>query len=285
MKKYQLVLVTTMMAIVGCTNQQFLEDGLTNNVSLAAENGFAALIEQARWGDGQAFLKLADCYRDGKGVKKDFVGMLCMVSQADEFGSIGRMKDYLKEMPEGSDFRTIFDAIEKFEDNQLEEAKAMSEQLIANGSSDGYTVQGIMALESGDSLRGLRLMEQAASQGSSLAKLILCVPEFHGGKTPDMEMLKRLSDDMPFVNIILAKIYMGEDDEKLKDESLAAHYFLKADKNACLTKRGAKWLMYYHQYVSKLPLSEKDIQRLQILAGGIDTPKEMVEVVDTVVVE
>ena len=267
MKKYLFVLVATMLALVGCTDQQFLEDGLANNVPPTAENGFAALIEQARWGDGQAFLKLADCYRDGNGVEKDFVGMLCMVSQADEFGSIGRMEDYLKEMPESSDFRTIFDAIEKFEDKQVEEAKSMSEQLIAKGSPDGYTVQGVMAIESGDTLEGLRLMELAASQGSSLAKLMLCIPEFQGDKAPDMEMLKALSDDMPFANVILAKMYTGEDDEKLKDESLAAHYFLKADESACLTKRGARWLMYYHRYVSKLPLSERDIQRLQILAG------------------
>ncbi len=27
-------------------------------------------------GDGEAYFKLADCYRDGKCVKKDFVGML-----------------------------------------------------------------------------------------------------------------------------------------------------------------------------------------------------------------
>ena len=167
MKKYLFVLVATMLALVGCTDQQFLEDGLANNVPPTAENGFAALIEQARWGDGQAFLKLADCYRDGNGVEKDFVGMLCMVSQADEFGSIGRMEDYLKEMPESSDFRTIFDAIEKFEDKQVEEAKSMSEQLIAKGSPDGYTVQGVMAIESGDTLEGLCLMELAASQGTA----------------------------------------------------------------------------------------------------------------------
>jgi TPR repeat protein len=274
MKKYLFVLVATMMALVGCTDQHFLEEGLANNVPPAAENGFAALIEQARWGDGQAFLKLADCYRDGNGVEKDFVGMLCMVAQADEFGGIGRMEDYLKEMPENSDFRTILDAIEKFEDKQIEEAKSMSEQLVAKGSPDGYTVQGIMAIESGDTLEGIRMMEMAASKGSSLAKIMLCVPEFHGDKTLNIELLKALSDDMSFASVILANMYTGEDDEKLKDESLAAYYFLKADENACLTRRGARWLMYYHRCVSKLPLSERDIQRLQILAGetSVDEP-------------
>ena len=36
------------------------------------------IMDKARWGDGQAFLLLADCYRDGIGVKPDFLGMVCM---------------------------------------------------------------------------------------------------------------------------------------------------------------------------------------------------------------
>lgn len=80
-------------------------------------------------------------------------------------------------------------------------------------------------------------------------------------------------------------MYTREDDEKQKDEPLAAQYFLKADENACLSKRGVRWLLYYYRCVCKLPLLEKDIQRLQILAGKYDLQEEMVEVVDTVGVE
>lgn len=285
MKKYLFMLVATMMASVGCTDRQFLEDSPANNVPPAADKGFAALIEQARWGDGQAFLKLADCYRDGNGVEKDLVGMLCMASQAEEFGGNIRMKDYLRELPENSDFRTIFDAMEKAEGKRGDEARSMSEQLIANGSPDGYTVQGVMAIASGDTIEGRRLMEHAASQGSSLARIILCIPEFYGDTTTNVEMLKALSDDKPFANVILAKIYTGEDDEKLKDESLAAHYYLKADKYACLGKRGARWLMNYHRCVSKLPLAERDIQRIQMLAADSPVGESAVEGQDAVVAD
>ena len=267
MKKNLFVLVSTVMALVGCTDQQFLDETLVNKALLPSENELNVLIEQARWGDGQAFLKLADCYRDGKGVEKDLVGMLSMVAQANEFGGIHRMEDYLKELPEGSDFRMIFDVIEKFEDKQVEEAKSISEQLLTRGSSDGYTVQGIIAIESGDTLGGLHLMEQAASEGSHLASLMLCVLESQRGKKPDIEKLKSMSEKLPYVNIVLAKMYIGEDDESMRDNRLAAHYYLKADEKACLNKQGARWLLGYHYYVSKLPLSERDIQRLQILAG------------------
>ena len=70
--------------IVSCSNHQ-----LTESVSevmpetvvdekAKANAEFNALMDKARWGDGQAFLKLADCYRDGIGVKPDFLGMVCM---------------------------------------------------------------------------------------------------------------------------------------------------------------------------------------------------------------
>lgn len=266
MKKILFVLVTMVMSLVSCTDQQFVDELAGDKVGLSTTNEISALVEQARWGDGQAFLKLADCYRDGKGVEKDFVGMLSMVAQADEFGGIRRMEDYLEEMPEGSDFRMIFEAIEKVEDKQVEEAKMMSEQLISKGVPDGYFVQGFMAIESGDTLSGLRLMEQAASQGSNLGNLMSCIPEFQGGKNPDVAKLAKLAEKMPIINIILARHYWGHDDNNTFDEQMAAHYYLKADEHACLDRRGARWLLGYHE-TGKLQLSERDITRLQILSG------------------
>lgn len=104
-------------------------------------------------------MKLADCYRDGKGVKQDFVGMLTMLAQADEYGGISNMEDYLKTLPEGSDFKLIFDAVDNYEKKNEDEAAAKLEQLIAKGSPDGNAVQGIMTIERGDTLEGLRLVE------------------------------------------------------------------------------------------------------------------------------
>ena len=294
MKKNLFVLVTMVMSLVSCTDQQFVDETLVNKALLPTESEFSALIEQARWGDGQAFLKLADCYRDGTGVEKDFVGMLSMAAQADEFGGVRRMEDYLKEMPEGSDYRMIFEAIEKFEDKQVEEAKMMSEQLISKGVPDGYLVQGVMAIESGDTLGGLRMMELAASQGSNLGNLMLCIPEFQKGKNPDVAKLTELAEKMPILNIILARHNWGHDDNNTFDEQMAAHYYLKADEHACLDRRGARWLLGYHE-AGKLQLSERDVTRLKILSGVVDSyglqpmlvhkyeePEEIIEVVDTV---
>ena len=266
MKKYLFLLATAVMSLVGCTDQQFVNETITDSTSHVSEREFNALIEQARWGDGQAFLRLADCYRDGKGVGKDLVGVLGMLAQAEEYGAINNMPDYLREMPEGTDLRIIADAFDKFENHRIEEAMSMSEQLIAKGCAEGYTVQGTMAIESGDTLAGLRLMRQAASRGSTLAALLLCLPECRGGDTPDVERLTAMSDMIPFANIFLAKIYTGGYNEDLADEHLAAYYFLRADKNACLDKRGARWLLSYYENGGDLPLSELDIKRLKVIA-------------------
>lgn len=48
----------------------------------APRDSVLLLLHQARWGDGSAYLKLADCYRDGFGVKKDFFGMITMANMA-----------------------------------------------------------------------------------------------------------------------------------------------------------------------------------------------------------
>ena len=276
MKKYLLIWIVSATVFMGCTDQQFLGDALADFHQQNGNNEINTLIEQARWGDGQAFLKLADCYRDGNGVEKDFAGMISMLVQASEYGGIDSMEDYLKKMPEDSDFRMVFDAIDKFEKKQTDEANLMAEQLIAQGSPDGYTVQGIMAIERGDTLEGRRLMEQAAAQGSTFAELMLFFPEWNAHNTLNIERLKELSDKMPIVNVILAKFYAKSE----RNEHLAAHYYLKADEKAFLGKKGARWLLSNRQFIDNLSLSQRDIERLQMLAGErvIEESDEIIEV-------
>lgn len=273
--KYLLLIVSVLLAMVSCTDNQLLDENAGNLSELSSTNEVRALIEKARWGDGQAFVKLADCYRDGKGVKQDFVGMLTMLAQADEYGGISNMEDYLKTLPEGSDFKLIFDAVDNDENKDEDEATAKLEQLIAKGSPDGNAIQGIMTMERGDTLEGVRLIEQAATAGSTFAELLQCVPDWRGATNPDVDKLTALSDKIPFVNAILAKMYAGYEDENLQNDQLAAYYYLKADEKACLGKRGARWLLGYHRSGGKLSLSERDIQRLQILAG--ETPVDNLE--------
>ena len=269
MKKYLLLVVALVM--FSCTDQFVVDEVAGEYAQQTPASEVTALIEKARWGDGQAYVKLADCYRDGKGVKQDFINMLGMVSFADEYGGISRMEDYLSALPEDSEYRLVFDAMEKFCGNKQEESLAMADKLIERDYVEGYTVKGIILSEQGNREEGKHLLAQAAEKGSGFAELYLCMSDLKGAENPDIARLIALAERMPLANACLGKIYSGKNDESKKDERLAAYYYMKADEKACLPKDGARWLLAYHRNGGNLQLSEKDIERLELLA---DSPKE-----------
>ena len=266
MRKYLLFVVG--MILVSCSDQFNAEEVADAVLEPSVSSDVSALMEKARWGDGEAYVKLADCYRDGIGVKQDFIGMVAMVSLADEYGGISRMEDYLQGLPDGSAYKQVFDAMEKFSGKKYEEALAMAEDLIAKDCLEGYTVKGIITSEQGDKTEGERLLKIAAEKGSGFANLYLCVPNWHQDKGSDIATLKTLADKLPIANASLAKIYTGKENQALKDEKLAAYYYMKADEKACLTRNGARWLLAYHRNGGDLNLSEKDIERLETLADS-----------------
>lgn len=269
MKKYLFLVMT--LVLVSCTDQMVVDEVAGEHAQQTSESNVATLMEKARWGDGEAYVKLADCYRDGKGVKQDFINMLAMVSFADEYGGASRMEDYISSLPEESEYRLVFDAMEKFCGNKQEEGFAMAEKLIERDCAEGYTVKGIILSEQGNREEGKHLLERAAEKGSGFAELYLCIPDLKTKQNTDIGRLTALAERMPLANASLAKIYTGKENPDLKNEQLAAYYYMKADENACLSKNGARWLLAYHRNGGNLKLSEKDIERLVLLA---DSQKE-----------
>ena len=278
MKKFLFFVVA--LGLVSCTDQLLVDEVASRPVEQDAASEVSALMEKARWGDGEAYMKLADCYRDGKGVKQDFISMLGMASFADEYGGIKRIEDYISSLPTESEYKMVFDAMEEFSRGHHDQALAMAEKLIAQDCPEGYTVKGIVLTEQGKVEEGKSLLELAAGKGSGFAGLYLCVPDWHNSKNPNITKLVALSDRMPIANACLGKIYSGKDDESLKDEKRAAYYYLKADKNACLSRDGARWLLCYHRNGGNLELSERDIERLEVLAGMKTADPEVIKHAD-----
>ena len=257
-----------MLVLVSCTDQLTVEETAGERAGHAPASELSALIEQARWGDGQAYLRLADCYRDGKGgVNKDFMGMIAMVSLSEDYEGGSRIEDYLSSMPEESEYRLVVDALTNFDPGKQEDAPALAERLIAQGSPEGYALKGIIFHEQGDRAEGRSLLELAAGKGSSLAELYLCIPDLRSSSRPDIDRLKAVADRMPIAYNCLGRIHTDREDGSMKDEPLAVYYYLKADEKACLGRDGARWLLHYHDDGGDLGLSETDIERLRILAG------------------
>ena len=266
MKKYLFVIVALVM--VSCTDQMMEKEMVgeyAEQQTPASE--VTALIEKARWGDGQAYLQLTNCYRDGKGVKQDFINMVGMMFFAKEYGGIKRINDYMTSLPDDSEYRLVYDALDK-SCSKADETLEVAEKLIARDCVEGYTVKGIVLMENDDMEEGRRLLRYATERGSGLAQLYLCMPGWQKEFEPDIDKLKELADSLPLASMCLGNIYSGQkgDDEKFKDDQLAAYYYMKADKHALLGRDGARWLLAYHQNGGTVNLTDKDIERLKKLA-------------------
>ena len=128
MKKFFCMLVV--LALVSCTDQ-YMAEGVTGDPAAQAPvSEIDVLKEKVRWGDGEACLKLADCYRDGLGVKTDFLNMMYTLTLAEDYGAINKAQDYFKEYPANNEVEYLSNWVKDADDREA--------------------FQGIMAIERGD---------------------------------------------------------------------------------------------------------------------------------------
>ena len=286
MKKF---IVLTMLAILmaSCSEQQMFDEYVSEVAVPQTEQETSqagilnSYLEKARWGDGSAFLKLAECYHDGIGVKQDFMGTLTMLMMADQYGVANHsVEDYLMSLPDTDHTKMMFEAFAKLDRRNTLPTDSIVESLISSGSSDGYALRGIIQVEQGDTLGGQQSIRTGAEMGSSFAELLLCAfpaPETSNGKNLNMDMLKSLSNHSPVASKLLGDIYSGYNygDTSNIDEPLAALYYKKADEQGCLGKRPARWLINYYDR-NGIKIDTRELERLQILSGHIDEPGDFI---------
>lgn len=287
MKKCIILFMVAILA--SCSDTQLAEsiaDVKESELVKENANGSAeikALVERARWGDGQAYLQLADCYRDGIGVKKNFLGMLAMVEQARVHGAIHDEKEYVTKIPEDNDIKRFCDLMDKSCSQLIEEKDSVMVQLATIDSPDVLAMYGVLCVESGDSIRGFEIIRDASERGSDFAALLNALLDWKGNIQPDKMKLEQLAERIPLAYKLLGKLSLKPDENGIVDERKVAYYYMKADEHALLSQREAKWLLAYHKDVSIPELTDSDVKRLE---SFIRTPGERVEIVaDTVSVD
>lgn len=283
MKKCIILFMVAILA--SCSDTQLAESiADVKESELVKENAtgsaeIKALVERARWGDGQAYLQLADCYRDGIGVKKNFLGMLAMVEQARVHGAIHDEMEYVTKIPEDNDIKRFCDLMDKSCSQLIEEKDSVMVQLATIDSPDVLAMYGVLCVESGDSIRGFEIIRDASERGSDFAALL----NWKGNIQPDKMKLEQLAERIPLAYKLLGKLSLKPDENGIVDERKVAYYYMKADEHALLSQREAKWLLAYHKDVSIPELTDSDVKRLE---SFICTPGERVEIVaDTVSVD
>lgn len=287
MKKCIILFMVAILA--SCSDTQLAESiADVKESELVKENAtgsaeIKALVERARWGDGQAYLQLADCYRDGIGVKKNFLGMLAMVEQARVHGAIHDEMEYVTKIPEDNDIKRFCDLMNKSCSQLIEEKDSVMVQLATIDSPDVLAMYGVLCVESGDSIRGFEIIRDASERGSDFAALLNALLDWKGNIQPDKMKLEQLAERIPLAYKLLGKLSLKPDENGIVDERKVAYYYMKADEHALLSQREAKWLLAYHKDVSIPELTDSDVKRLE---SFICTPGERVEILaDTVSVD
>ena len=287
MKKCIILFMVAILA--SCSDTQLAESiADVKESELVKENAtgsadIKALVERARWGDGQAYLQLADCYRDGIGVKKNFLGMLAMVEQARVHGAIHDEMEYVTKIPEDNDIKRFCDLMNKSCSQLIEEKDSVMVQLATIDSPDVLAMYGVLCVESGDSIRGFEIIKDASERGSDFAALLNALLDWKGNIQPDKMKLEQLAERIPLAYKLLGKLSLKPDENGIVDERKVAYYYMKADEHALLSQREAKWLLAYHKDVSIPELTDSDVKRLE---SFICTPGVRVEIVaDTVSVD
>ena len=288
MKKCIILFMVAILA--SCSDTQLAESiADVKESELVKENAtgsadIKALVERARWGDGLAYLQLADCYRDGIGVKKNFLGMLAMVEQARVHGAIHDEMEYVTKIPEDNDIKRFCDLMDKSCSQLIEEKDSVMVQLATIDSPDVLAMYGVLCVESGDSIRGFEIIKDASERGSDFAALLNALLDWKGNIQPDKMKLEQLAERIPLAYKLLGKLSLKPDENGIVDERKVAYYYMKADEHALLSRREARWLLAYHKKDVGTPLlTESDVKRLEAF---ISFPNERLEIVaDTVSVD
>lgn len=280
MKKCIILFMAALLA--SCSDTQLSEsiadvkeaDLVKENANGSAE--INALVERARWGDGQAYLQLADCYRDGIGVKKDFLGMMVMVEQARAHGAIHDEKEYMTQIPDDNDIKRFCNLMDKSSDQLREGNDSIMAQLATIDSPDAHALFGVLCVEIGDSIRGFEIIRDASERGSDFAALLNALPDWKGNIQPDKMKLEQLAERIPLAYKLLGKLSLKPDENGMIDERKVAYYYMKADEHALLSRREARWLLAYHKDVGIPGLTDSDVKRLEAF---IRFPNEIVEII------
>ena len=270
----------TVLFFASCSEQHVMEDAFTSqelvehkSMTVTPQDSVVSLLNQARWGDGSAYLKLADCYRDGFGVKKDFFGMFMMAEIAKNRGSIQKVEEYICNLPDGCEFKSLVQLMDNYKFNDEESTDSVMQALRENDSPEAQTLLGFVMMDQGDTLTAKNLINEAANQDCSLAKLFLTVPDWNGVVRPDAAKLAVIAEQIPLAYYLLGNFYYEPDENGNTDKQLAVEYYMKAEEHAVLGRHGAERVLDYYSKGGNIQLTEDDVKRFELIvqSKGVET--------------
>lgn len=242
--------------------------GLTGCADAATEKSrdrdlVASLESQARNGDGEACIRLADCYREGRGVERDFFAVQQMIGLAAERGAVSGMDEYVEGLPYSDGFKAVFFAVDKTSGNLDELADGVKRL------PEVQTMLGLKSIERGDTVAGMKLLREAAGQGCSLAEMRVVADEHKEmGFMAVAAQLSDVADRFPFVYTMLGDVAYAKCGGDRAKKQFAVDLYVKADKRGALNRRGARRVLDFYFDGGDADLDdERDVPRLHCIIG------------------
>ena len=228
------------------------------------------LIQQARLGDVEAYNSLALCYRDGDGVEKSWLNMICMYAiYCHKTG--GDIEDIIELFEEGNPFRLIFETVEMPYSNEEIEAKIELLRLSAPAEAKAVeAANNAFSLE--DATSALNIIREAEAEGSELAVIFQAAYYDQAtDKTGQEEYLTRIAEKYPFFHQLLGDLYAKQygDSNDFSYIKKAIECYYKADAYGMLLPKYANTLCGMYDYFGQkglLEYDEQEVERLKILA-------------------
>jgi len=272
MKNWCLYII--LLFFVSCSEQQTTEETLSvqklteqERIVASPQDSIKTLINQARWGDGKAYLKLADCYRDGFGVKKDLLGMITMTAIAEERGGIQTIDDYFKNLPTEHEYKTLYMVMGNYKSYIQESTDSVIQVLRGNDSPEAQTLLAFVMMDQGDTITAKNLIKEAANKGCSLAEILSTVPDGKELVRADATKLAIIAEQVPLLYNLLGNFYYEPDENGKTEEQLAIEYYMKAEEYAMLGRKGAARVLDYYKSGGNIQLTEDDIKRLELIVN------------------
>lgn len=236
----------------------------------AADQRVQNLIQQARQGDVEAYNSLALCYRNGDGVEKSWLNMLCMYAIYSQKTG-GDIENVVELFDEGHPFRLLFEIMDSPTFN--EEVEAKLEQLKQSAPVEAKVIEAVKNASSiKEATSTLSSIREAETEGSELAVIFQAAYyDQVTDKTGQEECLTRIAEKYPFFNLLLGESYVRKygENEDFSYIQKAIECYYKADAYGMLIPKYANtlWGMYdYFGQKGMLEYDEQEVERLKILA-------------------
>lgn len=250
-----------------------IENPSTGLRTHAAEQKVQNLIQQARNGETEAYKSLAVCYRDGDGVEKSWINMVCMYGiYCVKTG--GDIKSIVELVDEDLHFRLLTELSDSHSPKHIDKSKLS--QLKAIAPVDAMAVEACILLDNENkSAIVLDMLQTAKNEGSEIGALLLAF--YYKDVMKDLanykQALQELAVKCPSFNLFIGDLYMDEywnkGEEDIASLKMAIDYYYKADAHGMLLPRYAMSLynLYEHNKDnSSISSDEQEIERLKRIA-------------------